>query len=211
MPIVCNACAFMIAALLLCSSGCAADKTDGVATASSASASASAEIACLPAGDGMLVAQLRGALVADIAWHNNQMHCEGGPRPDGKGLRVSVVGPLPPTPAATATGSKPPAPRQLRLIFGINLIDSAAGTVQVLPTNLTVIVEGEHQLFATRGDDKCAVEQFERRALIASQGKRDRVYARGYCIAPAAALNGSEPLLIPTFEFTSAIDAGDRL
>ncbi len=124
---------------------------------------------CLATGDGSLEAQLRGALVADLAWQNSQMQCEGGARPDGDGIRVTIAGPL--------SADKP-----LRFIFGIDLHDTASGVAQALPTNLTVIVEGGRQLYATRGDDKCAIEALQRTPLPGSNGKLDRIKARGYCI-----------------------------
>lgn len=147
---------------------------------------------CLAAGDGRLQATLRGALVADLDWRDAQMQCDGGPRPDGEGLRVAIAGPLP----ATATS---PA-RTLRFIFGIGLDDRAAGEAQVLPTNLTVLVEGEALLYATRGDDKCAVEGLER-SLV--QPGVERVSVRGYCLGPASDLAGETRVLVPTFSFTA--------
>lgn len=152
---------------------------------------------CLAAGDGQLTARLRGAVVADLAWGNATLQCEGGERPNGEGLRLTFAGPLP------ATGAM--AARQLRFIFGIDLKDSAPGAAQVLPTNLTVIFEGEQQVFATRGDTHCAVETLERTPLPASVGRQQRVHARGYCISPATDLAGEARLLVPTFEFTGLV------
>jgi len=163
---------------------------------------------CLLAGDGNLQAELRGALVADLAWRNAQMQCEGGMRPDGRGLRVTIAGPLPAAAAATAAGSAT-TPARLRFIFGIDLRDSASGAAQALPTNLTIIIEGGQQLYATRGDDKCAVETLQRTPLAASNGKLDRVAARGYCTGPASDLSGNARLLVPTFAFTAVMNSGD--
>lgn len=154
---------------------------------------------CLAAGDGSLQAKLRGALAADLDWRNDQMQCEGGIRPDGKGLRVTIAGPLPDA----------AAPARLRFIFGIDLVDTASGAAQALPTNLTVIVEGEQQLYATRGDHKCAVETMQRLPLAASGGKLDRVTVRGYCTGPASDLTGDARLLVPTFAFTAVMHHGD--
>jgi hypothetical protein len=142
---------------------------------------------CLATGEGRLEAGLRGAIDADIDWTNAQMECDGGPRPDGKGLRVTIVGTL-------------ADERRLRFIFGMDLIDVAAGPAQVLPTNITVIIEGQSLLYATRGDDKCAVENLERKALAAGQ---ESVTAVGYCIGPAIDMTGGAPLLVPTFSFTA--------
>jgi hypothetical protein len=150
---------------------------------------ASAAAGCLAAGDGRLQAQLRGAIVADIDWNNAQMECDGGPRPDGSGLRVAIAGAL-------------DAQRRLRFIFGVDSVDVADGPAQVMPTNLTVIIEGQSQVFATRGDGHCAVENLERAALGAGQ---QRVTARGYCIGPAGDLSGEAPLFVPTFSFTALV------
>src|SRR5256885_17074385 len=48
---------------------------------------------CLPGGNGYLRARIRGALNLDIDWHDAEIECDGGPRPDGSGLRVSFAGP----------------------------------------------------------------------------------------------------------------------
>ena len=64
-------------------------------------------------------------------------------------------------------------------------------------------------LFATRGDDRCAVEKLERVPLLAEGGRFERVHVRGYCTEPAAELAGDARLLVPTFEFTGRVAAGD--
>ena len=82
----------------------------------------------------------------DLDWRNAEIECDGGPRPDGSGLRVSFAGPR------HADG------RRLRLVFGVSAAhEGRAG--RDLPTNLTVIFEGEERLFATRGEDHCTVDE----------------------------------------------------
>lgn len=156
---------------------------------------------CLVGGDGKLEAALRGALDADIAWHNAQMECDGELRPDGSGLRITIAGPLP---AALASGQPAAgdASQRLRFIFGVDLEDTAAGPAQVLPTNLTVIIEGGEQLYATRGSELCAVEGLDR---VADGAGSERVSARGYCLGPASDLAGESRLLVPTFSFTALV------
>src|SRR5690606_8093577 len=112
---------------------------------------------CLADGTGRLEAALRGALEAEVAWDNSRMECDGDLRPDGSGLRITIAGPLPAALESAAAGSAD-APRRLRFIFGIDLADTAEGPAEVLPTNLTVIIEGGEQLYATRGSELCAVE-----------------------------------------------------
>jgi len=147
---------------------------------------------CLPDRQGRLEADLRGAMEADLRWSDAQMTCDGDVRPDGQGLRLTVVGPL-------------DDGRQLRFIFGIDLTDTASGPAQALPTNLTVLVEGATLMYATRGNDKCAVENLERTALADGA---ERVAARGYCLGPASDLSGETRLLVPTFSFTALTRKG---
>ncbi len=164
-------------------------------TAPSTGVEPAAAAGCLGGGDGKLEADLRGALVADLAWRDAQMQCDGDVRPDGSGLRITLVGPL-------------DATRNLRFIFGIELADAADGPAQVLPTNLTVLVEGEATLFATRGADKCAVEQLQRTPV---SPLLERVDVRGYCLGPASDLAGEQRLLVPTFSFTALARRGEEI
>jgi hypothetical protein len=167
---------------------------------------ATAQVAgCLEAGDGTLQADLRGALEADLSWSNAQMQCEGGMRPDRNGIRITIAGPLPAMPARPT--ALPDSQSALRFIFGIDLQDTASGAAQALPTNLTVIIEGAQLLYATRGDDKCAVETLERTPL-AGNTKLERVKVRGYCSGPASDLAGTSRLFVPTFSFTALLNTG---
>jgi hypothetical protein len=149
---------------------------------------------CLATGDGYLRAQIRGALKLDIDFHDSELECEGGPRPDGKGIRVSFAGPL------RTDG------RRLRMVFGVSAAaEGAAG--RELPTNLTVIFEGEQRLFATRGDDKCTVDELKQERLGALSGpsRSYRVIARGFCIAPASALHAEGNIVVSSFDFAGSV------
>jgi hypothetical protein len=173
-------------------------------------APAAAVAGCMITGEGRFEASLRGALEADLDWRNAQMECDGGMRPDGKGLRVAVAGPMQPvrsTSADVARRVEMDMLHRLRFIFGIDLHDTASGPAQALPTHLTVLVEGDAQLYATRGTDKCAVENLERKPL--GNGV-ERVSARGYCISPASDLAGTTRLHVPTFSFTALVRGEDE-
>ncbi len=151
---------------------------------------AAAAHGCLATGNGYLRARIRGAMNVDVNWHNAEMQCEGGPRPDGSGLRVAFAGP------AHADG------RRLRLVFGVEAAhEGRAG--HELPTNLTVIFEGENRLFATRGDDHCTVDELKQERLGALGGsvRAWRIVARGFCIAPASTLNSDARILVSSFDF----------
>lgn len=171
-----------ILAALACLAGCGQKAVpDEPATASASG--------CLATGDGRLEAELRGAIDTDLDWNDAQMECDGGPRPDGRGLRVSIAGAL-------------DADRRARFIFGIGLDDIADGPADVHPVNLTVFIEDHPQVYATRGDGNCAVEDLERRPLDAGG---ERVAARGYCIGPMADLSGGPPMHVTTFSFTALV------
>jgi hypothetical protein len=148
---------------------------------------------CLATGNGYLRARIRGAMNVDVNWRNAEMQCEGGPRPDGSGLRVAFAGP------AHADG------RRLRLVFGVEAVhEGRAG--HELPTNLTVIFEGENRLFATRGDDHCTVDELKQERVGALGGtvRAWRIVARGFCIAPASTLNSDARILVSSFDFAGS-------
>src|ERR1043166_2415918 len=103
---------------------------------------------CLPGGNGFLRARIRGVLNLDVDWRNAELECDGGARPAGSGIRLSFAGPL------RSDG------RRMRMVFGVaHATEGTSGSA--LPTNLTVIFEGEQRLFATRGDDKCTVDKLQ--------------------------------------------------
>src|SRR5256885_11648386 len=148
--------------LLLCAGGLAtalsgARSLAAARPAPAVPAPAGGSKGCLPGGNGYLRARIRGALNLDIDWHDPEIECEGGPRPDGSGLRVSFAGPR------HADG------RRLRLVFGVGSVQEGR-TGRALPTNLTVIFEGEERVFATRGEDHCTVDELRQERLGALGG-----------------------------------------
>src|SRR5256886_11532824 len=124
--------------LLLCAGGLATALSGAASIAAArpapaVPAPAGGSKGCLPGGNGYLRARIRGALNLDIDWHDAEIECDGGPRPDGSGLRVSFAGPR------HADG------RRLRLVFGVGSVQEGR-TGRALPTNLTVIFEGEERV-----------------------------------------------------------------
>jgi hypothetical protein len=153
---------------------------------------------CLPNGNGYLRARIRGALTLDLDWRDAEMECDGGARPDGSGIRVAFAGPL------RNDG------RRLRLVFGVRTGEGTSG--RALPTNLTVIFEGEQRMFATRGDDRCTIDDLkqERVGALGGASRAYRVVARGFCTAPASALAGDERIVVNTFDFAGHVLFEDR-
>jgi hypothetical protein len=145
---------------------------------------------CLASGNGYLRATIRGAMNLDINWGNGELECAGGPRPDGSGLRLAFAGP------PHADG------RRVRLVFGVEAAhEGLAG--RDLPTNLTVIFEGEERLFSTRGDDHCTVDELRQERLGALGGpvRSWRIVARGFCVSPASTLDARARILVSSFDF----------
>lgn len=140
-------------------------------------------------------------MTLDVDLHNSELECDGGARPDGSGIRVSFAGPL------RSDG------RRLRMVFGIGqAAEGQAG--RALPTNLTVIFEGEARLFSTRGDDKCTVDQLTQERLRELGGpiRTYRVIARGFCIAPVNAMSPNQTppgILVNSFDFAGRVTFED--
>jgi hypothetical protein len=161
---------------------------------------------CVGDGSGYVRARIRGALQLDLNWHDAQMQCGGDVRPDG-GLRVSFAGPG-------------PNGKVMRLVFGMRAARPGSSGKE-LPTNLTVLLDGG-RTFATRGDDKCTMDQLSQRALPGrtAAGKSApgssapgnsavrawRIEARGFCVYPANAVTGQGRILVSRFDFAGRIE-----
>jgi hypothetical protein len=159
---------------------------------------ASAQPGCLATGNGFLRARIRGALNLDIDWKNAELECDGSERPNGHGIRLSFAGPM-------RSGG-----RRLRMVFGV--ATAAEGVPgRALPTNLTVIFEGEQRLYSTRGEDRCTVDDLkeERVGALGPEVRSYRVVARGFCTLPATALDRDEHILVTRFDFAGRVSFAD--
>lgn len=167
--------------------------TTSVAPTTTDIATASVAPNCLPSHDGYLRLRMRGASNMDIDWHDADMQCEGGPRPGQQGLRLTFLGP----------GQH--GERNLRFVFGIAASPGARSAHNV-PTNVTVIFEGEHKLFSTAGDGKCTIDEFSEERLPGTPDAHlRRLSARGFCTAPATAVAGRSGLLLSRFDFAGLL------
>ncbi|HEX8757249.1 MAG TPA: hypothetical protein VF745_13005 [Steroidobacteraceae bacterium] len=100
-----------------------------------------------------------------------------------------------------------PGPRRVRMVFGIDGAKEARPGRE-LPTNLTVIFEGEKLLFATQGDGNCTVDRLTQKRISTDRraGHSYRIVAHGFCIAPANDLSGRRRILVTTFDFAGRAD-----
>jgi hypothetical protein len=149
---------------------------------------------CLQTGDGFLRARLDGALDLKVDWPNDGTLCEGMPRPDNNGVRVSF--------SRAIDGGE----RRLVIVFGIaGLSESSSG--HGLPANVTIIEEGMARIYSTLGDDKCTVDDVKQQ-LITPWRKESRTYrvsGRGFCVQPARAVGGDATVLMSTFDFVGQV------
>jgi len=145
--------------------------------------------ACLSSGDGYLRAHLAGAIDARIDWPNSGTRCEGEPRDDPGGVRLSFQ-------------RVPRGAPDLLFVFGITGV-SEGKPARAAGVNLTVIVQGTRHVYGTLGDSRCTVDTLTQRPL-AKKGTY-RVEARGFCTQPAHAVRGDGALLVSTFEFAGLV------
>jgi len=154
---------------------------------------------CLLSGNGYLRAKVQGSLDFSIDWRDAEMECDGSARPDGSGLRLSFAGPA-------SDG------RRVRLVFGVaRATEGKDGGA--LPTNVTVIFEGEKRVFATRGDDKCTTDklQQERVGALGGHARSYRAVGRGFCTGPASSLDGTSRIVLTSFDFAGSLNFDDSL
>lgn len=148
---------------------------------------------CVQTGDGFLRARLDGALDLKLDWPNAETLCEGMPRPDNNGVRVSF--------SRAIDGE-----RRLVIVFGIaGLSESSSG--HALPANVTIIEEGLARIYSTLGDDKCTVDDVKQQ-LITPWRKESRTYrvsGRGFCVQPARSVGGDATVLMSTFDFVGQV------
>ena len=139
---------------------------------------------------------MRGAKDLDVDWRDGQLECDGSPRPDRSGIRLTFAGPI------AADG------RRLRFVFGI-VGAQHIGISRDLPVNVTVIFEDDHRLYATRGANKCTIDVLDKNPVATDRGPKGlRVTGRGFCIAPATAGDGGAGLLLSRFDFSgTALDS----
>lgn len=150
---------------------------------------------CLPSDGAYLRAHIRGAVRLDVDLHGPALSCEGGPRLDGSGIRMGFEGEV------------GPGKRRMRMVFGID--GAKAGRPgRELPTNLTVIFEGEKLLFATQGAGNCTVDRLKQEGIVANGHPTHayRIVAHGFCIAPANDVSGRRRILVTTFDFAGRAD-----
>ncbi len=141
---------------------------------------------------GRVEATVYGVLDGNVNWASDAMDCEGMPRPDGDGVRLRFAGTADTIPLA--------------IIIGVDGIGPDE-TATELPTNVTIIEEGQGRFFSTADLDSCWTD-VERQAAIDADSGRYAIEGTLYCISPLAEVNGSGSVSIPELRFSGLVDWG---
>jgi uncharacterized membrane protein (UPF0127 family) len=153
-------------------------------------------VRCLPGNDGFITMRLRGSIEREVRWTEPALECTGMSRPDGKGLRVRFAG-------AVDGG-------ELAIVFAAPELGIGRSSRSV-PVNVTLLDGAGERIYGTQGDSRCEFDAVEQRLIEdgATPGRSYRISARGFCVAPARALDGEGSVLLTRFDFAGRVTADD--
>lgn len=166
-----------------------------VGQAGAAATGAAPELRCLPGQEGFLTMRLRGSIEEEVHWTEPGLACEGMSRPDGRGLRLRFAG-------RRAGG-------ELAVVFAAPELGAGASG-RTVPVNVTLLDGAGERIYGTQGDSRCAFDEVEQQPLedAALPPRSFRVNARGFCTAPARALDGSGAVFVTRFDFSGLVSLG---
>ncbi len=140
--------------------------------------------------DGFLATALYGAIATELDWTAADLACEGMPRPDGEGARLRFAG--------------SDGPRQIAIIIALPALERGS-TASELPSNVTLIEEGNGRFFSTADLDNCWTDITTSEALGES-ATRYRIGGTLYCVQPLAEVNGSSSITLSEMRFSGLLD-----
>ena len=157
-----------------------------------AAAESPAAMRCLPERDGFITMRLRGSIEQEVHWTEPALECTGMARPDGKGLRVRFAG--------TLDGG------ELAVVFAAPEL-AIGSSARGVPVNVTLLDGAGERIYGTQGDSRCEFDAVEQRPIEDSTrpGRSYRISARGFCVAPARALDGDGSVLLTRFDFAGRV------
>jgi hypothetical protein len=157
-----------------------------------AATGASPAIRCLPGQDGFISMRLRGSIEEELDWAEPELECTGMSRPDGKGLRLRFAG-------MRAGGD-------FAVVFAAPGLGIGA-SAQAVPVNVTVLDGAGERIYGTQGDSRCMLDDVEQLPVThpALPARSFRVSARGFCVAPARAVDGDGSVLLTRFDFAGLV------
>ena len=148
---------------------------------------------CLPGNAGFLTMRLRGSIEAELRWREPELQCTGMSRPDGRGLRIRFAGPL-------------EGGGELAIVFAAPKLGMGASG-RAVPVNVTLLDDAGERIYGTRGEDRCVFDEVEQRPIehASLPPLSFQVSARGFCTAPARALDGDGAVLLTRFDFSGLV------
>ena len=148
---------------------------------------------CLPGQDGYLSMRLRGSIEAEVDWHEPELACTGMSRPDGRGFRLRFSGRL-------------PGAGELAVVFAAPELAMGA-SARAVPVNVTLLDRGAERIYGTQGETRCQFDEVEQRLIpdATVPPQSFRVTGRGFCTAPARAVDGDGSVLLTRFDFAGRV------
>lgn len=140
---------------------------------------------------GRLQVDLFGALQGEVRWAAEHLRCEGMPRPDGAGARLRFAGPF------GAEG------QPIAFIIAVPSLEQGEIGAE-LPSNVTLIAEGEGRFFSTPDLDSCWTD-ISSQTPLETEG-RYSIDGQVYCISPLPEVNGAGSVSIDEFSFSGLLD-----
>ena len=136
--------------------------------------------------------RLRGSIEEEVHWTGTGLACEGMSRPDGRGVRLRFAGPR--------------AGKELAVVFAAPEL-GAGISGRAVPVNVTLLDGAGERIYGTQGDSRCAFDEVEQQPLedAALPPRSFRVSARGFCTAPARAVDGSGAVYVTRFDFAGLV------
>ncbi len=147
---------------------------------------------CLPDQAGFLEMRLRGNIEEVVRWTEPALACTGMSRPDGRGFRLRF--------AADRGGG------ELAVVFAAPELGIGASGRGV-PVNVTLLDGAGERIYGTQGDSRCVFDEVEQQPIEDPNlpPRSFRVAARGFCVAPARALDGDGSVLLTRFDFAGLV------
>jgi hypothetical protein len=152
---------------------------------------------CLPGEDGFISMRLRGSIEQEVRWTEPALECTGMSRPDGKGLRVRFAG-------AIDGGD-------LAVVFAAPEL-AVGHSARGVPVNVTLLDGSGERIYGTQGDGRCEFDAVEQQPIDDGSlpGRSFRISARGFCVAPARALDGEGSVLLTRFDFAGRVTTDEE-
>ena len=141
---------------------------------------------------GYLRTTLYGVFEGEIDWSNDDLDCEGMPRPEGAGARLRFA------------GTAPNGVQSLAFIIAMPMLERGT-TATELASNVTIIEEGSGRFFSTSGLESCWTD-VDAQSVIDHAPNTYSIKGTLYCITPLPQVNGDSSVLLRELHFYGLLD-----